>query len=150
MLSPPLPLSPPPLPSSLTYLLGYQDKRLCIGLGLRFKVGDSSSAPTARPTGGFREDYGFLGTLDDEIKDRRAHARTARLMESEARLSREAWVQSMDASDTARAKALRMRWQHVTLTEAKMAKTAMTLERVKNLHALSVERKDISRGSVQS
>nr|GEW03880.1 putative reverse transcriptase domain-containing protein [Tanacetum cinerariifolium] len=34
-------------------------------------------------------------------KDKRAHARTARLMESEARLSRKAWVQSMDASDTA-------------------------------------------------
>ncbi|GJS07149.1 putative reverse transcriptase domain-containing protein [Tanacetum coccineum] len=34
--------------------------------------------------------------------DRRAYARTARLMESEARLSREAWVQSMEASDTVR------------------------------------------------
>ncbi|GJX63432.1 hypothetical protein Tco_0296332 [Tanacetum coccineum] len=34
-------------------------------------------------------------------RDRHAHAHTARLMESEARLSREAWVQSMDASDTA-------------------------------------------------
>ncbi|GJR32128.1 hypothetical protein Tco_1108360 [Tanacetum coccineum] len=35
-------------------------KRLCIALGLRFEVGESSSAPTARPTGGFRSDYGFL------------------------------------------------------------------------------------------
>ncbi|GKA43153.1 hypothetical protein Tco_0735877 [Tanacetum coccineum] len=126
-------------------------KRLCIALGLRFEVGESSSAPTTRPTRGFRADYGFVGTLDDEIRkdpkrevgyriidtwdemvedmqgtpaatdvarlnkrmthfittlnmlrrDRRAHARTARLMETEARLSREAWVQSMDASDTA-------------------------------------------------
>ncbi|GJV17593.1 hypothetical protein Tco_1362916 [Tanacetum coccineum] len=33
-------------------------------------------------------------------RDRRSHARTTRLMESEARASREAWVQSMDASDT--------------------------------------------------
>ncbi|GKF21008.1 hypothetical protein Tco_0069646, partial [Tanacetum coccineum] len=99
-------------------------------------VGEISSAPTTRPTGGFRVDYGFFGTLDDEIRrdpetedtdeingrlddaqddrslmsgqlnllrrDRRAHARTARLMESEARLSCKAWVQSMDASDTAR------------------------------------------------
>ncbi|GKC44196.1 putative reverse transcriptase domain-containing protein, partial [Tanacetum coccineum] len=32
----------------------------------------------------------------------RAHARTTRLMESEAKASREAWVQSMDASDMAR------------------------------------------------
>ncbi|GKC55122.1 hypothetical protein Tco_1077867 [Tanacetum coccineum] len=82
-----------------------------------------SSAPTARPTEGCRADYGFVGTLDDEIRrdpmryvsygitdtsgrilwlDRRAHARTAKLMETEAKLSCEAWVQSMDASDTAR------------------------------------------------
>nr|GEU73579.1 reverse transcriptase domain-containing protein [Tanacetum cinerariifolium] len=43
-------------------------KRFCIALGPRFKVGESSSAPTARPTRGFREDYGFVGTLDDEIR----------------------------------------------------------------------------------
>nr|GEU46492.1 putative reverse transcriptase domain-containing protein [Tanacetum cinerariifolium] len=33
-------------------------------------------------------------------RDRRSYARTAKLMESEARLYREAWVQSMDSSDT--------------------------------------------------
>ncbi|GJW58911.1 hypothetical protein Tco_0105642 [Tanacetum coccineum] len=43
-------------------------KRLYIALGLRFKVGESSSAPTTRPTRGFRVDYGFVGTLDDEIR----------------------------------------------------------------------------------
>nr|GFD58083.1 hypothetical protein [Tanacetum cinerariifolium] len=43
-------------------------KRLCIVLGLRFKVGESSSAPTARPTGGFRANCRFVGTLDDEIR----------------------------------------------------------------------------------
>ncbi|GJY52987.1 reverse transcriptase domain-containing protein [Tanacetum coccineum] len=153
------PLLPIPLPtSSPPLLLPFID---C----LRFKVGESSSTPTARPTIGFRADYRFVGTLDDKIrqdperevgygitntwdemvedmqgtpivtdvarlrrlddahddrslmsgqlnmlrKDRRAYARTARLMESEARLSREAWVQSMDASDTAcsRVRALR-------------------------------------------
>nr|GEX38264.1 hypothetical protein [Tanacetum cinerariifolium] len=140
------------------------------------EVGECSSAPTARTTGGFKADYGFVFTMDakirrgpymeigygitdvcedpDEIteeipvndvaklsqrmtnfvttvrqdsddiyrrhddaqddrllmndqlnllrKDRRSHARTARLIESEARASREAWVQSMDASDTTR------------------------------------------------
>ncbi|GJR68903.1 putative reverse transcriptase domain-containing protein [Tanacetum coccineum] len=101
-----------------------------------------------RPTGGFRPDYGFVGTLDAEIRrdpnreighwitdvwvdpdkiveeipatdvaelsqrmidflnllrrDRRAHAHTARLIEGEARASREAWEQSMDASDMTR------------------------------------------------
>ncbi|GJU81015.1 hypothetical protein Tco_1283380 [Tanacetum coccineum] len=43
---------------------------LCIALGPRYEVGESSSAPTARPTGGLRADYGFVGTLDDEISQR--------------------------------------------------------------------------------
>ncbi|GJR45150.1 hypothetical protein Tco_1313253 [Tanacetum coccineum] len=202
--SSPLPVSPPPLPASPTYPLGYRaamilagvfefmlppQKRLCIALGLRFKVDESSSTPTARPTGGFRADYGFVSTLDDEIRrdpkrevgygiidtwdkmvedmqgtpavidveglseqmtdfvmtvrkdtneiyerlddaqddrslmsdklnmlhrDRRAHARTARLMESDAKISHKAWVQSMDASDTARSEtisAIEMLWE---------------------------------------
>ncbi|GKB31194.1 putative reverse transcriptase domain-containing protein [Tanacetum coccineum] len=155
-------------------------KRLYIALGLRYEVGESSSAPTAIPTRGLRVDYGFIGTLDDEIRrdpkryvgygitdtwedmvediqgtpvvtdvaelsqrmtdfvttvrqdideiygrlddaqddrllmsgrlnmlfrDRRAHAHTALLMKREARLSREAWGRSMDASNTARSEA---------------------------------------------
>ncbi|GKF34001.1 hypothetical protein Tco_0107201, partial [Tanacetum coccineum] len=43
-------------------------KRLCFALGPRYEVGESSSAPTARPTRGFRADYGFVATLDDEIR----------------------------------------------------------------------------------
>ncbi|GJS41961.1 hypothetical protein Tco_0567004 [Tanacetum coccineum] len=39
-------------------------KRLCIVLDPRYKIGECSSAPTARPTRGFRADYGFVGTLD--------------------------------------------------------------------------------------
>ncbi|GJT84339.1 hypothetical protein Tco_1058681 [Tanacetum coccineum] len=154
----PLPTSSPPLllPST-DYRLDVLEvtlpprKRLCISLGPRYKVGECSSAPNARPTGGFRSDYGFVGTLDAEIRrdpnreielgqrmtdfvttvrqdideiyrrlddaqddrllmsgqlnllhrDRRSHARTTRLMASEAIDSPEAWVQSMDASDTA-------------------------------------------------
>ncbi|GKE01533.1 hypothetical protein Tco_1389516 [Tanacetum coccineum] len=185
-----LPLLPIPLPTSSPPLLlpstvcreGVFEvtlpprKRLCIALGPRFEVDESSYAPTTIPTGGFRADYGFVGTLDDEIRrdpkrevgygitdtwnemvkdmqgtpaaidvarlsqrmtdfvttvrqdtdeiyrrlddahddmslmsgqlnmlrrDRPVHARTTRLMESETRLSHEAWVQSMDASDTA-------------------------------------------------
>nr|GEX90888.1 hypothetical protein [Tanacetum cinerariifolium] len=139
-------------------------------------VRECSSAPTARPTRGFRADYGFVGTLDAEIRcdpdrkigygitdvwedrdeiaeeipatdvaelgqrmidlvttvrqdtykiydrlddaqddrllmsgqlnslrrDRGSHAHTARLLESKARTFREAWVQSMDASDMTR------------------------------------------------
>ncbi|GKB22328.1 putative reverse transcriptase domain-containing protein [Tanacetum coccineum] len=44
------------------------------------------------------------GQLNMLRRDRCAHACTARLMETETILSREAWVQSMDASDTGRSK----------------------------------------------
>ncbi|GJX39388.1 hypothetical protein Tco_0252691 [Tanacetum coccineum] len=179
----PLPISSPPflLPSTncrsdVPEVMLPPQKRLCIAPGPRYEVGECSSAPTARPTGGFRADYGFVGTLNAEIRrdpdreigygiidlwedsnkiaeeilatdvaelgqrmtdfvttvrqdtneiygrlddaqddrllmssqlnllrrDRRSHARTTRLMESEARASREAWIQLMDASDTTR------------------------------------------------
>ncbi|GJU76954.1 hypothetical protein Tco_1274024, partial [Tanacetum coccineum] len=58
--------SPPLLLPSTIYRAGVSEvtlpptKRLCITLGLRFKVGESSSAPTARPTREFRRDYGFV------------------------------------------------------------------------------------------
>ncbi|GKE76178.1 hypothetical protein Tco_1542298, partial [Tanacetum coccineum] len=42
-------------------------------------------------------------------RDRRAHARTARLMETEARMSREAWGRSIDASDLACADVMSLR-----------------------------------------
>ncbi|GJV54019.1 hypothetical protein Tco_1449760, partial [Tanacetum coccineum] len=159
-------------------------KRLGIALGPRYEVGESSSAAAARPAGGLRADYGFVATMDREIRrdlerdvgygitdswdeiveamqgtpvvtdvaefsqrmtefetrvrrdtdevytrlddeqtgrqllagrlnmlfrDRRAHARTARLMETEARMSREAWGRSMDASDLARAEVMSLR-----------------------------------------
>ncbi|GJW46400.1 hypothetical protein Tco_0078046 [Tanacetum coccineum] len=170
--TPPLgtpPLLPIPLPTSLPpFLLPSTEcrsdvpevtllpwKRLCIALGLRFEVEECSTTPTARPTGGFRSNYGFVGTLDAEIRrglyreigyritdiwedpdeiaeeilatdvaelgqrmtdflnllrrDRCSHAYTARLMESEAKASREAWIQSMDASDMARSEVRALR-----------------------------------------
>ncbi|GKB69917.1 hypothetical protein Tco_0931329 [Tanacetum coccineum] len=133
-------------------------KRLGIALGPRYKVGESSSAPTARPHGGFRDemlvdmpgapatDDTKLGRrmkefttrvrqdtdeiytrLDDErterqlmagrlnmlYRDRRAHARTARLVEAEARMSQEAWGRSMDASNLARSEVMALRTQVV-------------------------------------
>ncbi|GJU18107.1 hypothetical protein Tco_1146073 [Tanacetum coccineum] len=192
------PLLPIPVPTSSPHLLLSSTdcradalevtlpplKRLYIAPSPRFEVGECSSAPTARPIRGFRADYGFVGTLDAEIrhdlereigygitytwdemvedmqgtsaatdvaelsqrmtdfvttfrqdtyeiygrvddaqddrslmsgllnmlhKDRRTHACTARLMETEARLSLEAWVQSMDASDTTRSEVRALR-----------------------------------------
>ncbi|GKE56281.1 hypothetical protein Tco_1495466 [Tanacetum coccineum] len=43
------------------------------------------------------------------FKDRRAHACTARLMETKARMSREDWGRSIDASDLARAEVMSLR-----------------------------------------
>ncbi|GJS38274.1 putative reverse transcriptase domain-containing protein [Tanacetum coccineum] len=140
----PLPTSSPPLLlPSINYRADVPEvtlpprKRFCIAPGPRYEIGESSYAPTARPTGALEQIIGLLalwmprldetwigrqdtdevyGRLDDAqdnrslmsgqlnllCRDRRSHARTARLMESEARSSREAWVQSMDASDMAR------------------------------------------------
>ncbi|GKC67188.1 hypothetical protein Tco_1099786, partial [Tanacetum coccineum] len=192
---------PPPLPilvptSSLTLLLPSAScredrpdvtlppwKRLGIALGPRYEVRESSSAIAARPSRGLRADYGFVATMDREIRhdperdvgygitdswdeivetlqgapvstdtelgrhmtafetrvrqdtdeiytrldyeqsqrqllagrlnmlfrDKRAHAYTRHLMETEARLSRETWRRSMDASDLAHREVMSLR-----------------------------------------
>ncbi|GJY09285.1 hypothetical protein Tco_0377470 [Tanacetum coccineum] len=43
-------------------------KRLGIALGPAYEVGESSSATAARPSGGLRADYGFVATMDREIR----------------------------------------------------------------------------------
>nr|GFC28033.1 hypothetical protein [Tanacetum cinerariifolium] len=70
-------------------------KRLGIALGPGYEVGESSSAAAARPAGGLRADYGFVATMDREIM--------------QARLSREAWVRSTDASDLVRGEVMSLR-----------------------------------------
>nr|GEW36708.1 hypothetical protein [Tanacetum cinerariifolium] len=182
----PLPISSPPLLLPFTNhrvdvleVTLPPQKRLCIALGPRFKVGESSFALTTRAIGGFRAGtrdrgrldetlrevgYGITDTWDemiedmlgtpaitdvaglsqrmtdfvttimqdtDEIyrrlddvhddrlfmsgqlnmlrRDRRAHARTTRIMKTEARLSRQAWGQSMVASDTSRVEVMSLR-----------------------------------------
>ncbi|GKD97830.1 hypothetical protein Tco_1381727 [Tanacetum coccineum] len=55
----------------------------------------------------------MAGRLNMLYWDRRAHACTARLMKAEARMSREAWGRSMDASDLARAEVMSLRTQVV-------------------------------------
>ncbi|GKE25445.1 hypothetical protein Tco_1440829 [Tanacetum coccineum] len=42
-------------------------KRLCFAFGPRYEVGKSPSA-AAKLTGGFRADYGFVATMDREIR----------------------------------------------------------------------------------
>ncbi|GJW63251.1 reverse transcriptase domain-containing protein [Tanacetum coccineum] len=201
ILSPTRPDAPPPMPTSAPTSLpplllpsaSRRDdrpevnlppwRRLGITLGPRYEVGESSAAAAARPVGGLRADYGFVATMDREIRrnpkryvrygitdswdeivetlqgalvstdtelgahvrefesmvrrdtdeiytmlddeqsqrqllagrvnmlfrDRRAHVHTRHLMETEARMSREAWGRSMDASDLARAEVMSLR-----------------------------------------
>nr|GEW23890.1 hypothetical protein [Tanacetum cinerariifolium] len=103
------PLLPVPLPTSSPYFLLPStshraddpevtlppQKRLRIALGLRFKVDENSSALTATYTRGFKEDYGFVATLDDEI-------RRGRKKEDER-------VLMSDASNTTRAEVASLR-----------------------------------------
>nr|GEX45336.1 hypothetical protein [Tanacetum cinerariifolium] len=171
------------------------ETHISIALGLRYEVGESSSAAAARPTGGLRADYGFVATMDKEImrdperevgygitdswdeivetlqgvtvstdtelggymreletrvrqdtdeiymrldeeqterqllagrlnmlfRDRHAHAYTRHLMETEARMSREAWVRATYASDLVR-KLLRIDHRRSTkITELRTA-----------------------------
>ncbi|GKA87791.1 hypothetical protein Tco_0809555, partial [Tanacetum coccineum] len=51
----------------------------------------------------------LAGRLNMLFRDRRAHAYTRHQMETEARLSREAWRRSMDASDLARREVMSLR-----------------------------------------
>ncbi|GKA66638.1 hypothetical protein Tco_0766446 [Tanacetum coccineum] len=74
-----------------------------------------------------QDTYEIYGRMDDAqterqmvtsqvnmlVRDRRAHARTAKLMEIKARMSREAWGRSMDASDLACTKVMALRTQVV-------------------------------------
>ncbi|GJX45157.1 hypothetical protein Tco_0261833 [Tanacetum coccineum] len=160
----PLPTSSPPLQllSSdartgqalrLHYHLG---KRLGVDLGPRYEIGEGSSAAAARPTGGRRADYGFVGTMDTEIRRQRAkevgyrirdvlgspketveevapmtlegdrqtqiyqsvetlvddsqyHYETARLLDQEALVSREAWGCSIEVSYMTRSEIMALR-----------------------------------------
>ncbi|GJS55076.1 retrovirus-related pol polyprotein from transposon TNT 1-94 [Tanacetum coccineum] len=137
-------------------------KRLGIDLGPRYELGESSAAAATRPIGGRRTDYGFVGTMDTEIRRRRAeevgygirdvwvteltavqeqdtqdiyaviedtqdrqtqiyqsvgtlvddsqyHYETARLLDQEALVSREAWGCSIEVSYMTRSEILALR-----------------------------------------
>ncbi|GJW06989.1 hypothetical protein Tco_1569412 [Tanacetum coccineum] len=75
-----------------------------------YEVGESLTA-SPRPTRGHRTDYGFIDTMDAEdrqtqiyqrvdilAEDRQFHYETARLLDQEALVSREAWAHSIGLS----------------------------------------------------
>nr|GFA04579.1 reverse transcriptase domain-containing protein [Tanacetum cinerariifolium] len=127
---PPLPpiLSPPsPLPSASRRedrpeVTLPPQKKLCIAFGPGYKVGESLSAAAARPAGGLRADYDFVATMDREImRDPEREVgygitdswdeivETLQGAPTEARMSREAWVQLTDASDLVRGEVMSLR-----------------------------------------
>nr|GEU50634.1 copia protein [Tanacetum cinerariifolium] len=130
----PLPtLSPPMLLPSLSHKADalvvtlLPRKRSCIALGPRFKVSKSSSALTARPAAGLRADYEFVVTLEDKVgRDLEREVEDGGFVSTNRQdtdeiygrlddaqddmiLARKAWVQSMGASDLARAKVMSLR-----------------------------------------
>ncbi|GJX42721.1 hypothetical protein Tco_0257711 [Tanacetum coccineum] len=71
----PLPTSSPPLhlPSAdhgadMPEVCLPPQKRLCIALGPRYEVGESLSDASGRPTRGFKANYGFVATMNREIR----------------------------------------------------------------------------------
>nr|GEX15406.1 hypothetical protein [Tanacetum cinerariifolium] len=80
-------------------------KRLCIAHTGTYELGESSAVAATRLREPVRDDLYRL------FKDRRFHAHTARLMEGEARASRMAWTQLMDASDATYSGVIALRTQ---------------------------------------
>nr|GEW63678.1 hypothetical protein [Tanacetum cinerariifolium] len=63
----------------------------------------------------------LAGRLNMLFRDRRAHAYIRHLMETEARMSREAWVRSTDASDLIRGEVMSLRTTVLEITELRTA-----------------------------
>ncbi|GJU37577.1 reverse transcriptase domain-containing protein [Tanacetum coccineum] len=109
--------------------------------GPRYEVGKSSTAGAAR-----QEDEIIYSQLDDArydrallrarvnmlYRDRPFHRRTAILMEEEARLSRAAWAQSMDACNQTRSEGISLRTtvmaQQSEITELQEADVVKSLK----------------------
>ncbi|GKD65825.1 hypothetical protein Tco_1307933, partial [Tanacetum coccineum] len=128
-------------------------KRLGIALGPRYKVGESSSAATARLAGGLRVDYGFVATMDREIRrdqkerldmgsptpfETRVRQDTDEIYtrlddKKKARLSQEAWRRSMDASDLAHEEVMSL----CTTVLGQMSE-------IRELHAADRRRQDVT------
>ncbi|GJV66645.1 hypothetical protein Tco_1482154 [Tanacetum coccineum] len=64
-------------------------KRLGIDLGPRYEIGESLAAAATRPIGGRRADYGFVGTMDTDIRRQRAEEAGNRI--------RDVWVDPREA-----------------------------------------------------
>nr|GFA62226.1 hypothetical protein [Tanacetum cinerariifolium] len=107
-------------------------KRLGIALGPEYEALQGAPVSTDTELGGYMREFEtrvrqdmdeiymrvddehterqlLAGRLNMLFRDRRAHAYTHHLMETEARMSREAWVRSTDASDLVRGEVMSLR-----------------------------------------
>ncbi|GJX71958.1 hypothetical protein Tco_0309129 [Tanacetum coccineum] len=105
-------------------------KRLCSTQGLRYEVGESSSAAAFRPTRGRGQTMGlsvlWIPRSDDReprrsamglemfgvetlVDDSQYHYKTARLLDQEALVSREAWGRSIEVSYMTRSEIMALR-----------------------------------------
>ncbi|GJS93695.1 putative reverse transcriptase domain-containing protein [Tanacetum coccineum] len=85
-----LPASPPASPILTTPEITLPPrKRLGIDLGPRYEIGESLAVAATRPIGGRRADYGFVGTMDTEIRRQRAEEVGYRI--------RDVWVDPREA-----------------------------------------------------
>ncbi|GJY31843.1 hypothetical protein Tco_0415338 [Tanacetum coccineum] len=201
--SPPFPASPPAsvLPASPPLQLLSSDhrtdrpeitlpprKRLGIDLGPRYEIGESSAVAATRPVRGRRADYGFVDTMDTEIRRRRVeevgygirdvwidpreaveevapmtlggvnardrqtqiyqsvetlfddsqyHYETARLLDQEALVSREAWGHSIEVSYMTRSEILALR--SVVMDYQRQVQLAKALKLLKGLQTQMIE-----------
>ncbi|GJV70007.1 hypothetical protein Tco_1485516 [Tanacetum coccineum] len=78
----------------------------CKFVGWTTEVGESSSAATARPSGGLRVDYGFVATMDREIRHDLKREVGYGITDSWDEI---AWKRSMDASDLAYGEVMSLR-----------------------------------------
>nr|GFC76003.1 hypothetical protein [Tanacetum cinerariifolium] len=83
-------------------------------------------APVSTDTklGGYMREFETIVRKDTNeiyMRDRRAHAYTRHLMETEARMSREAWVRSTDASDLVRGEVMSLRTTVLEIRELQAA-----------------------------
>ncbi|GKE78264.1 hypothetical protein Tco_1544384 [Tanacetum coccineum] len=88
----------------------------------------------------------LAGRLNMLFRDRRAHARTARLMETEARMSREAWGRSMDVSDLARAEVMSLR---TTVRQKQLIEALKLIKRLQTQMAEFERQQGPAKGPVQ-
>ncbi|GJZ66359.1 hypothetical protein Tco_0623055 [Tanacetum coccineum] len=78
----------------------------------------------------------MAGRLNMLYRDGHAHARTNLLMEREARMSREAWVRSMNSSDLARSEVMSL---HTTVLGQQAAQFIEALKLLKGLQTQMAE-----------